>query len=1066
MTSDLLGVSISGLRASQTALRTAGHNISNADTAGYSRQRVEVTTNPANFTGAGFTGNGVSVSAIERIANEFVSERVRQDTSLFNEQDTFFQNANQIDQALSDAATGLNQGLQSFFAALQNGKDDPTSIPARQLILSESQNLVDRFTTLYSRFETLEQALDDELEVAVTDLNTLVSSIAQLNRSISEADALGGQATPNDLLDQRDEALRQLSELIGIQVYDQGLNQVNVVIGNGQPLVIGTDSLELSLVNGQLNFAQKEIAFEDAVGLQVISDVLSGGKLGGLLEFRNDILDTAFNELGRIAVAVADNFNKFHQEGIDLNNNFGGLLFSDVNSAAFAAERVKASSGNAPPNNGILSVEVMDSSVMTASDYLVEFNDVANLFTVTRLSDDTEVASGLLPGIFPYSVEFEGLRLNFVEGTFSVGDQFLIQPSRSMARDIELLIVNPEELAFGKPLVTDADLGNTGSGVIDAGSVLDLEDVDGNPLPLFAVEGEMSPPLLIKFITPERYDVLDNSDPANPVQLDPPIRNQLFIPGQQNAIFNEDPYRTMIVADGEMLGLPTGSRSIVQSAITPPLSVAPDVTTVTDFTASTEQFAFDVRVTNTIAATGDGTWTVRINGPSIISEDALLEDINDDLVGSGVEAYMNDTGTLSFRLLAPGDGDIILENYDDDPDVGLDTAPVGQANALLGFDIESTAVVGTVFTTENGLDGISGRGVIRNNYPAEVITVTTVVDPAVNITTEQTVITPVNASAREIATLLSGLEGVEASAFTELMLSDFDLTLTEPLQIQVNGENIIEYNFDPTLGTSVLSSSVPDPVALPNDFKHYLADQINENQNLQAAGIRAESATDSVTGRTEVRIFSIFGDDIQISLEAAAGETIQVSEAESNNVVLTGAGNSLVEMVVIGGRFDVALGQDVSLETIPPDSLLFGDSAAADFAKATYLGIQASITGFPDPGDIFAIDFNEDASNDNRNIIEMVDLELAKTVNNGISSFSESYGTLVEEVGIRTSSARINAEAGETVLQQSEDFRASLSGVNLDEEAAILIKFEQVYAANAQAISVARTLFDRLLSAF
>lgn len=1061
MTSDLLGVSITGLRISQQALRTAGHNIANADTPGFSRQRTLVNSVEGTLTGSGFIGNGAATVGIERITDQFITDQLRLDTTLFNQLNAYNDNIKQLDTLLSDSATGLSEGLQSFFAALQNGADDPTSIPGRQLIVSETENLANRFKTLYDRIATLNDGVNQQLSVAVTNVNAIASGIADLNRRISESSGAGANSAPNDLLDQRDEALRQLSELVNIQTFDQGDGQLNVLIGSGQPLVIGTESRRISLVEGQANTVNRDIAYQDDQGRQVITSLLDGGEIGGLIDFREQTLDPAFNELGRVAIVLADEFNRLHQQGVDLNGNFGGLFFSDINAQNATLDRVQGNSGNAPPADQVLTLEISDAAVLSASDYEMTVEAGTNLYRIHRLSDNREVASGIVPASLPTTIEFEGLSLNLLSGTFQGGDSFLIQPTRFGARDIDSAVANPEDIAFSSPLLTDANIGNTGSGVISAGELLSLEDASGNPLPLFAAPGQMSPPLIVRFTTATTYDILDNSDPANPVQLDPPIRNQRYTPGIANPLFSEDKGRTLIAADGANLGLPAGRAPVQQASlnIAAPPALQPAFA-VADFSASSNQFAFDVVVSDTLGGGNDGTFTVTINEPAIADNTALLTAINNDLSGSDVRAYIADDGTLAFRLLTPGTGDITVQNYDGDPDGGADAAPAGQANALLGFDIE-----GGSFTTAAGADGVSGTGVVMNGYPTEVVTVTHT-DPLSGATTTQNAVIPRNASAKQIANAVNNLSGVNASARNAVEISNLQVSRSEPLQISLNGEDLLEYAFDPSTLQPVLSGDVPDPAADPVAFNDYVAERINANAQFQTAGIYAVSAVDSVTGRPQIQVFATGGDDLQLQLEAAAGETIDISDTTGNpNVALVGAGNSVKSTLVVGGRLDVGLNDGFSFSTLPPNSLIFGDSSAADFAASAYLGIQASISGTPEAGDTFSLDFNRDAALDNRNAINMVSLEQSKTIG-GVSSFADGYGKLVEEVGIKTNEVRINTEAAEQVLQQTTDLRSSVSGVNLDEEAANLIRFEQIYAANAQAINIARELFNQLLNSF
>lgn len=1061
MTGSLLGISISGLRVAQTSINTTGHNISNAGVDGYSRQRVLSETNPAILREGGYVGNGTRVSSIERVANEFIETQLRFDTALYKDLEVYQSNIDQLDSLLSDVSTGLSSGLESFFAAVQNGADDPTSIPARQLIISETENLSDRFNSIYSRIETIENNINSELNSTVTEINSLVSSIAELNGKVSDALGTGGQ--PNDLIDQRNETIRKLSELVSIQIYDEGFGQVNVVVAGGQNLVIGGDARQLDLATSEDDARKMDIVFAGGPerSRQVITDLVTGGELGGLVRFRDSILDKTYNELGRIAVALADTFNTTHQQGVNLNNEFGGNFFYEVNDSEVARNRVIGNANNPQPSDRILALNIVAPEELTSSDYEVEMGR-GGLFTITRLSDGEEVVNATLSGSFPFTVEFDGLELAFESGTFQEGDQFKLVPFRSGARDFASSLINPEDIAFGSPLLTDASLGNEGTGSITQGEVLSLLDQNNLPIPLLATPGEMNPPLLVLFTSPTTYDILDNSDPGNPVHLDPPIRNQTYVVGANNPLFGTDPGETRITTEGDLVGLPEGRREVISASIQPatPPAVAPDFT-VTDFSGTANQFSFDVDISNTIGGTNDATVTVTISGGAIVDEATLLQEINSQLSLSDARAYITDAGSIGFRLATPGYGDVTVSNYDGDPDTNGDIAPGGQANNLLGIDIE-----GSTFTTVADADGISGDGANTNGYPAEAITITTPPSMPGEAPTVENIFTTLNASARETASLLNNIAGVSANAFNYIELSNFQLSLNDPIQFNLNGQDLVEYGFDSTTGSTVLDSSVPDPQLDPDAFYQYLATQINENEVLGAATIHAVAGVDQVTGARELRIYEHQGADLEIALTALDSESIDVSDGSNPNLRMSATGNSTTTSITVGGQIDVTLADGISLSTFPPNSMLFGDTTAADFAQSTYYGIQAELEGIPDTGDSFTLDFNLDAASDNRNALNLVDLESSRIIGGGVASYSESYSALVEDVGIDTAASRINLEASEKVLNESTARRNSVSGVNLDEEAANLIKFEQLYAANTQVISVARELFDRLINAF
>ena len=923
MSGDLLSTAVSGLRVSQSSLSTAGHNIANANVDGYSRQVVLPTTNPATPQSGLYIGNGANVESIDRQVDEFLTTQLRVDTSLFNELDVFQDNIAQLDTLLSDASTGLSGAFESFFASVQNGADDPTSIPSRQLIISEAENLQDRFNTIYGRLITINESINTAIEGAVEEVNALVSNIANLN--ISVADALGsGSGNPNDLLDQRDQALKELSQYIGFQTYETNSGEVNILVASGQNLVVGAQARQFSVNQDPEDPSNNQVVFIDDFSSAVVDDDALGGQLGGLFRFREETLADTYNEIGRIAVVMADTFNVMNASGLTLDNNFGGDFFNDVNADEVSFNRVIASSENLPPNDRVMRLNIADSAQLTLSDYQVEMvND--GTYVVTRQSDGEEVARDVLSGSYPFSVEFDGLELVFESGSFQVNDVFTLRPTRSGARDFESVLVNPEELAFASPVLTDTSLSNIGSAEISAGELLSLTDVNGEALSLFSTPEEMSPPLIVRFISDSTYEILDNSDPGNPIALSPPITNQVYVSGIDNFLFTNDPGETLVQMNGNDIGLPAGSVPVV------------------------------------------------------------------------------------------------------------------------------------------------GGGALVNGYSAETITIETPSTIVGEAPTTHVVTTNANDSARTIASVLNNIAGVSANASSYAEISGTSgLTLASPLQLNINGEDLIEYEFDSDIGAFVVANSVPDPTVDQQAFNDYISDRINENENLQALGIVAFAVYDAASGLEEIQIRSSQGDNLEISLEADLGgpDSIAVSDGTNPAVTLDGNGAGVTSAISVGGSIDVRLADSLTLTTTPAVSGLFGDSSDTNFAQSTYFGIQASIRGEPKQGDTFTLDFNSDAASDNRNALNFVELESASTIGNGVLSYSDSYASLVESIGIDTASSTINRNAAEQVLEQSEELRNSVSAVNLDEEASDLIRFEQLYSANAQVINVARDLFDRLISVF
>lgn len=912
--SGILSNAISGLQASQNALRTAGHNISNANTQGYSRQTVNYASRPEQIAGAaGYIGSGVTTVSIERVVSDFVSTQLRSDTSTFNQLSKFSLNLSKIDKLFAETSTGLSGALQSFFAAMQNGANDPSSTPARQLIVTEAHGLSDRFNNLAQRLADIEKSVNGEIRTVTAQVNSLASAIAGLNQSIGEAVASGGGNQPNDLLDKRDEALRQLSELVSVQVIKTSSGDFNVFTGNGQPMVLGNSASAFNVTNdGKIQLKANGTVTD-------VTAQISGGQIGGLLDFRDDVLGPSLNELGRIALSMADEFNKLQQQGIDLDNDYGQRMFTDINDPALAMNRVKHDADNNQPHDRQLNLTIKNLAQLTTSDYQFDIVPGSTNYIVTRLSDNQVISQGGLSGAYPQTIEFDGLSLNLTSGSFQGGDTFILQPTRNGAQDIKAILQRPEDIAFASPIRTGTATGNAGNGIISSGEVLGVVDASGNPLPAFANSGKLSPPIIIRFTSETTYDVLDNSNPANPIHLNPPLRDQVFHPGSSNAIFSTDPGETRIVGNGSRTGLPA-----------------------------------------------------------------------DRLPQSG---------------------------------------PVPQAQG--------------------------------NGYLAERLNFT-FTDPVTGSVSTQVVLTQSGASAMQTAAQISALPGVTANAYTTATITGINIAPADVaggFQLTLKGEPLVDFGNPP---------DVPDPNVDEAAFNTYLADQINKNPNLNALGIRAQSSTNPLTGQPELRLFASSGVDLDIRFSAngAGASSIQVNDGNGNpNQTLVSAGTGQETLVTVGGRIDITLATGIEMSPSLTNSPLFGDSTAATFAQSSYMGYQVAISGQPKAGDVFTIDFNANAKNDNRNALAMAAVETKTTMEKGTLSFAESYGKLVEEVGTTSSLANINAEASRSLLQQSQSMREAMSGVNLDEEAADLIKFQQIYGANAQVISVVRELFDTLLNA-
>jgi flagellar hook-associated protein 1 FlgK len=456
----LFNIGISGLSAAQRQLATTSHNIVNVNTDGYSRQRVDLDTrNPQERTN-GFDGKGVQVTSVRRLADQFLISQVR--TGLTNQQraETFHGFAAQLNNLFGDVDSGLSSALQDFFDGIQAVADDPASIPARQVMLSESQTLVDRYHDMANRIDELNSSINGRLQVLVDDVNSLSRQIADLNGDIVLALGRTQGQPPNDLLDTRDQLVAELSEIVGVQTFEQADGALNVIVGNGQSLVVGSTALSLGLTNSPLDPLRKEITYAVGGAQAIISDSLTGGRIEGTVSFRSAVLDPARNALGRLGAAMAQSFNIQHRNGMDLNAALGTDYFS------IPAPRVVAD----PANSGTITVSLDENDIggLMASDYQLSHDGVN--FNLRRLSDGvTQVLAG--PGPF----DVDGLTIT-VGAAPAAGDTYFLQPMRDVAAHIDLLVTQPEVIAAAAPIRTAASLGNVSDAQISSGVVLDVTD--------------------------------------------------------------------------------------------------------------------------------------------------------------------------------------------------------------------------------------------------------------------------------------------------------------------------------------------------------------------------------------------------------------------------------------------------------------------------------------------------------------------------------------------------------------------------------------------------------------
>jgi flagellar hook-associated protein 1 FlgK len=469
---DIMSTAVSGLIAFQRALSVTSNNVANANTDGYSRQTVNLENRAPDATAGVFIGNGVDVTSVARAYDQFSVDQLRSGNGLLGQQTAFLNIANQADTLLSGSSNGISAAITSFFNSWQTLASDPSSAANRQQILSQAQGLAASISQTAAQLDTLQGNINTQLATTVGSINSIASSIAKLNDQITTAIAASGGQQPNDLLDQRDQLITQLSSLVSVKTNTEVDGAVDVFVGNGQALVIRGQATALATAPNSYDASQLDITYGSGAGRQVITSQLDGGQLGGLLQATTQLVDPTLNGLGQLATAIAGQVNAQQQLGLDQNGQLGQQLLS------VALPEVLADSTNT--GGASLAATAVNIGALTTSDYLLRYQGGAWTATVAGTG---QVATVTGAGTAANPLQIGGVSL-VLAGTPANGDTFLLKPTAQAARTLATTFTDPRLVAAAAPVQSAAALGNLGNATIGPAAVQTSVPVSSTPLPL------------------------------------------------------------------------------------------------------------------------------------------------------------------------------------------------------------------------------------------------------------------------------------------------------------------------------------------------------------------------------------------------------------------------------------------------------------------------------------------------------------------------------------------------------------------------------------------------------
>jgi len=451
--SDPFSIGTSALLAFQRAMATASNNVANASTPGYTRQRVDFSTRPGQGQGFGFIGSGVQISGINRMLNTFLTSRMDSSASELGRLSVLGGLSNRVDRLVTDSGSSLNRPISDFFDSVQGVASEPSSQASRQVLLEGGQNAVIRFRTQADQLNQLDLETGQRITNTVDEVNRLSETIARLNRDVARARGEFNQP-PNGLLDQRDQAIRELSGKIGVTTFEADDGSINVQTASGASLVLGIKAQRLSVSPDPFRVDRQQLSVISSAGTQRLGTTGLGGELAGLFNFRRDVIDPAQAQLGRLALGMTEGFNAQHRAGVDYNGSLGANFFRPI------APTVLPATANAGTAN--FTASVSDVGAVSGRDIIVRFDGTTWAARLASTGASLPM-TGSGSAADPFVVEGVSLELS---GAASAGDDIMVRTGSDAARQMAMAITDPNRIAAASPLRSSVPLSNTGNGLL------------------------------------------------------------------------------------------------------------------------------------------------------------------------------------------------------------------------------------------------------------------------------------------------------------------------------------------------------------------------------------------------------------------------------------------------------------------------------------------------------------------------------------------------------------------------------------------------------------------------
>ena len=1011
--SDLLSISSTAVMAYQRALGTVSNNIANVGTEGYSRQEVSLTANTPSKQGNVYIGNGVRFTGIQRQVNDFVQSNLRNSQSELATQEPMVSYANRVVDIMGGEQTGLTTALNRFFDASRVLSGDPSSSIYRAAFLRESDSLTSSFRELSGQMQLIDDETREATDARLGELNTLVSQLALINKQLAKNTTETKQ--PPELLDQRDRVLGQISKLSRISTKFEFSGEVSVSLGASMEEGLVLDGQDASPVTAVFDpVSPEKVALyigQFSAKPRTLSS-LTGGEVGGLLAFREQVLNPARDALDDLAKTLVAEVNQIHKDSMDAYGNPGTdlfgfdltktyfsegmrLLINDTLKVAAAAQFRVAEDSNNPT-----------SAVATLSYSPGEENNQSDISSV--LSSNGTLDSGV-PMAVSASQPFKVVA-TVREGTTNA---VMYLDQLSPTQEIQVLTREGVHVA-GKPFTDDQE-----SMILrpqygfEAGSNYDIKYLNQ--------QGDQAY---------KQSDIFIGTKAA-------PMLSQVF--DDSGAAMEGKPIPARLVGgaiSGSLSGLVVAAGALELNGI-----ALGELRAKTDTLQASEIATWvNTALPNEITRADDGRSIVP-QARLPLDQVLRFEGLNGDIV-TITPPIDTRTGKMGFA-----NAQALAQAINERTAVHLVSAEIDGDGSLILNQAASAAWM-------TKIPGMTAHAYNKISTPIEKLDLKVGLTLKGHSGSEVSIAGPFE-SAHELVDSINAQRAttkVQASISTD---GEFILTNLSGYE----GENI-------SVGS--LSSQPGNTLRLPNAYTpqvfggrleivRSLSDP-NADEIRIGLGVNGHAADLQRIGlRAGVYFSDSSADDYLVMVTGegtfSASATYKASEIDPTerlrespfDVVFTDEAHYTITDRITGS---VVANRDFDPKMLPPE--------------ITYRGVTLTFTSAPSTGDRFSVDGNRDGLGDNRGILRMVALEGNKIMSGG-RTLTEAYIDEVSKVGNLAQRALVARDALTVVFDQAKEARDSVSGVSLDEEAASLIRFQQAYQASAKVMQTASNLFDAIL---